>query len=212
MACESGKIRAYPTASDLLQPDLLHCPSHTREIGSSSSEQPNLSPKLHSSCCPVAVHHGVLQGQSCLVPLGCLNARLLQWNLSWFWNQFQDPPSTQVPVLEDIWRAARRWLYQDPSTVTLVTFTKFFPSPFHGCLSYGMGSTYGGRHASRKMGLTGTMASHQHVGDKSSFQEPFKGSPFFQMPQSWCLRFPTSTGIGELALSPSGKRQSSVSS
>ena len=44
---------------------------------------------------------GVLQGQSRLVPFGCHYVHLLQWNLSQFWNQFLDPPSTKVSVLEN---------------------------------------------------------------------------------------------------------------
>ena len=68
---------------------------------------------------------GILQGQSHLVPFGRLHVRPLQWNLSRFWNQFRDPQTIEVPVLEGSRYAAGWWLDQDPSIGTPVTFTSF---------------------------------------------------------------------------------------
>ena len=59
---------------------------------------------IQASSLPVVIWQsviGVLQCQSHLVPFSRLHVHPLQWNLSHFWNQFQDPQSTEVPVLED---------------------------------------------------------------------------------------------------------------
>ena len=85
------------------------------------------------------------------------------------WNQFRDPQSTEVPVLEDGRRAARWGLDQDPSLGTQVTFTTF-PLPLHGRLSYGIESTSRGNHASREMGAAGTTVPHYPAGNESSDQ------------------------------------------
>ena len=51
-------------------------------------------------------------------------------------------------------------------------FYQLFPLPFHGRMSYGMGSTSGGRHAPRKMGASRTASPHQSVGNASGGQGP----------------------------------------
>ena len=105
-----------------------------------------------------------------MVPFGHLHICPLQWNLSRFWNQFEDPQSTEVPVLED----SKLQMVAGPGSFCWHSSNihQLFPSPFHGCMSYGMGSTPGGRRATRKMGASGTTAPHQSTGNVSGGQNP----------------------------------------
>ena len=76
----------------------------------------------------MALSHQVLQGQSYLVPLGCLHIQPLQWNFSHHWNQFQDPQSTEDPVLEVLWLDQ---VVARPGPISRLSsdIHLFFPSP-----------------------------------------------------------------------------------
>ena len=66
--------------------DLISCPSHPQELDQGHPSSPISQPSFIPSCCPVTLHLGILQGQSCLIPLGRLHIHPLQWNLSQFWD------------------------------------------------------------------------------------------------------------------------------
>ena len=56
-------------------------------------------------------------------------------------------------------------------------------SPGTGRMSYGMGSTPGWRHATRKMGASRTTSPHQPPGNCKQWPKPFLDSPFHWAPQ-----------------------------
>ena len=69
---------------------------------------------------------------------------------SWFWIQFRDPQSTEVPVLENSRLAARWWSDEDPSVGTPVTFTNFSHPFFMDAYPIGWGAHLEGNMLPRK--------------------------------------------------------------